>query len=80
MTPSSSGSAIFDLLGGKAAAQGDGRPITVAQMKGRSRSYALSAPARPGSSALSIGYNDRCDAIVAPRSSRTSAPAKSRRP
>jgi hypothetical protein len=53
------------LLGGNAVAQGDGRPITVAWMKGRSRSYALATSSRPGTSALSIGYNDRCDAIVA---------------
>ena len=34
-------------------------------MKGRSRSYALTNGNQPGKSALSIGYNDRCDAIVA---------------
>jgi hypothetical protein len=55
----------LDLLGGKLAALGDGRPIAVAWMKGRSRSYALSAGDQPRKSALSIGYNDRCDAIVA---------------
>jgi hypothetical protein len=56
----------LDLLGVKAAAQGDGRPIAVAWMKGRSRAYALAAADnRPGKSALSIGYNERCDAIVA---------------
>ena len=55
----------LDLLGGKAAAQGDGRSIAVAHMKGRSRSYVLTAQDQPGLSALSIGYNDRCDAIVA---------------
>ena len=55
----------LELLGGKVAAQGDGRPITVAWMKGRSRSYTLAAGNRRGRSALSIGYNDRCDAIVA---------------
>jgi hypothetical protein len=55
----------LELLGVKVAAQGDGRPISVAWMKGRSRSYALTAGDQPGRSALSIGYNDRCDAIVA---------------
>ncbi len=53
----------IELLGGTATAQGDGRPIAVAWMKGRSRSYALGG--RPDQSALSIGYNERCDAIVA---------------
>jgi hypothetical protein len=56
----------LELLGVKAAAQGDGHPIAVAYMKGRSRAYALAATDKgPGKSALSIGYNERCDAIVA---------------
>jgi hypothetical protein len=56
----------LDLLGVKTAAQGDGHPIAVAWMKGRSRAYALAAADnQPGKSALSIGYNERCDAIVA---------------
>jgi len=55
----------LDLIDGKVAAQGDGRPIVVAWMKGRSRSYTLADGNQHGKSALSIGYNDRCDAIVA---------------
>jgi hypothetical protein len=55
----------FDLVGGGVAAQGEGRPITVAWMKGRSRSYALTAKNRPGKTALSVAFNDRCDAVVA---------------
>jgi hypothetical protein len=55
--------ADLELLGGTFAALGDGRPIVVAWMKGRSRAYALDG--QPGQSVLSIGYNDRCDAIVA---------------
>ena len=55
----------LELLGGKVAALGDGRPIAVAWMKGRSRAYALADANPPGKFALSIGYNDRCDAIVA---------------
>jgi hypothetical protein len=34
-------------------------------MKGRSRPYSLANGNQPGKAALSIGYNDRCDAIVA---------------
>ena len=34
-------------------------------MKGRSRAYALTAHNRPGRSALSVVFNDRCDMIVA---------------
>jgi hypothetical protein len=56
----------LDLLGEKVSAQGDGHPISVAWMKGRSRPYALNADdERSGKSILSIGYNERCDAIVA---------------
>jgi len=55
----------FPLMGEGIANLGDGRPITVAWMKGRSRSYAVARPNRPGKSALSIAFNDRCDAIVA---------------
>ena len=55
----------LELLGGKVVALGDGRPIAVAWMKGRSRPYALTNGNQPGQSALSVGYNDRCDAIVA---------------
>ncbi len=54
----------YDLIGNKLAALGPGRPIAVAWMKGRSRAFMLSGqPA--GKSALSVGFNDRCDAIVA---------------
>lgn len=55
----------FDLLGGDVAALGDGHPISVAWMKGRSRSYAVAAKSRSKKSALSVAFNDRCDAIVA---------------
>jgi hypothetical protein len=54
----------LELLGVKATPLNDGRPITVAWMKGRSRAYAIENQ-EPRQSALSIGYNDRCDAIVA---------------
>ena len=56
----------FDLMGGgTATALGNGRPITVAWMKGRSRSYAISGAPQSGTSALSVAFNDRCDAVVA---------------
>ena len=55
----------FGLMGEKIANLGAGRPISVAWMKGRSRSYAVAKPVRAGKSALSIAFNDRCDAIVA---------------
>jgi len=55
----------FDLFGTQLTALGAGQPVTVAWMKGRSRAFSLVGPQRLGKSALSIGFNDRCDAIVA---------------
>ena len=55
----------FDLIGGQAAAQAPGHPIAVAWMKGRSRPFNAEAPMGAKVSAISIGFNDRCDAIVA---------------
>jgi hypothetical protein len=52
----------FDLLGNRLAAQGAGRAIAVAWMKGRSRSFTIGNTPQ---TALSIGFNDHCDAIVA---------------
>ncbi len=51
------------LIGDKAVALGAGRPIEVAWMKGRSRSYGVTDPAH--GRVLSIGFNDQCDVIVA---------------
>ena len=47
----------------KASALGPGRPIAVHGMKGRSRGYAVSAPA--AKSVLSLAFNNRCDVIDA---------------
>jgi hypothetical protein len=52
----------FRLMGDKLAAVAAGRPIDVAWMKGRSRAYLTSDRGR---SALTVAFNDRCDAIVA---------------
>jgi hypothetical protein len=51
------------LVGADTVALGAGRPIEVAWMKGRSRSYRVMDPAQ--GRVLSIGFNDRCDVIVA---------------
>jgi hypothetical protein len=53
-----------DLFGRPASPVAPGREITVAWMKGRSRPFQI-GDRRSGHSALSIGFNDRCDAIVA---------------
>ncbi len=55
----------FDLVGGEVSPFGAGRPISIGWMKGRSRAYALTAHNRPGRSAISLAFNDRCDMIVA---------------
>jgi len=54
----------LDLLGSRLTAQGAGRPVKIAWMNGRSRTFAIEGGAH-WSSVLSIGYNDRCDAVVA---------------
>jgi hypothetical protein len=54
----------FDLLDNRQSPIAAGREISVAWMKGRSRPFSLAAP-RAAKSALSIGFNDRCDAIIA---------------
>jgi len=55
----------FDLFGNKLSPLAPGREISVAWMKGRSRPFAIDGPRAAGPSALSVGFNDRCDAIVA---------------
>jgi hypothetical protein len=55
----------FRLMGEKPSVLGPGRPIRVAWMKGRSRSYSVADPYRPPQSALAVAFNDHCDAVVA---------------
>ena len=55
----------FDLVGGEVSPLGAGQPVAVAAMKGRSRSYALTARNAPGRAAISVVFNDRCDMVVA---------------
>jgi hypothetical protein len=54
----------FDLVGGEVSPLGAGRPIRIAWMNGRSRAYTLAARNRPGKSAISVVFNDRCDMIA----------------
>jgi hypothetical protein len=57
-----------DLFGSERSALGPGQRIAVHWMKGRSRSYAIGAPAGTSTSAksvLSLAYNNSCDVIVA---------------
>ena len=43
----------------------DGRPITVGWMNGRSRPYEVTMPYAAPRTALAIGFNDKCDVVVA---------------
>jgi hypothetical protein len=55
----------FDLFNNALSPLGGGREISVAWMKGRSRPYSITGAQPAPRSALSIGFNDSCDAIVA---------------
>ena len=65
----------FDLLGDQLTAQAPGQAITVAWMKGRSRAFSIGGPQRIAKSALSVGFNDRCDAIIATAVAALESPA-----
>ncbi len=55
----------FDLFGNRLTPISPGQPIAVAWMKGRSRAFLVGGAQPFGQSALSVGFNDRCDAIIA---------------
>jgi len=52
-----------DLIGQRFAPIGDGRPIAVAWMNGRSRAYTVEQ--RQPRTALALAFNDKCDVVVA---------------
>lgn len=54
-----------DLIGKKLAPLAPGQQIKIAWMKGRSRLFAFNDPERKTQSAISVGFNDRCDAMIA---------------
>src|SRR4051812_5337493 len=55
----------FELIGNQVVPQGVGRPISVAWMNGRSRAFGGATAMGAKVSVLSVGFNDKCDAIVA---------------
>jgi hypothetical protein len=57
--------ADFDLFRNDQKAAAPGRPIQVGWMKGRSRPYSFVGSFPRRKSALTIAFNDRCDAIIA---------------
>jgi hypothetical protein len=64
----------LDLFGNNFAPLGSGRPIAVSWMKGRSRPFTIGGAPQAYKSALSVGFNDRCDAIVATAAVGTDKP------
>jgi hypothetical protein len=65
----------FELLGNQLTAQAPGEAVTVGWMKGRARAFSLAGAPQLGKSALSVGFNDRCDAMVATAVARLDRPA-----
>jgi hypothetical protein len=55
----------LELLSDKFEGLRDGRPISVAWMKGRSRPYQVAVPHALPHTVLAIAFNDRCDVVVA---------------
>lgn len=55
----------YRLMGDKPSVVGQGHPIKVAWMDGRSRPYTVAQSGKPVQSALAIAFNDHCDAVVA---------------
>jgi len=52
-------------LVGEVSPLGQGRPIRIASMKGRSRAYAINARNPSGKTVISVVLNERCDMIAA---------------
>jgi hypothetical protein len=55
----------LELLSDKFEGLGDGRPISVGWMNGRSRPYHVTIPYASPRTALAIAFNDKCDVVVA---------------
>jgi hypothetical protein len=55
----------LELLSDKFEGLGEGRPIAVAWMHGRSRSYTVTIPYAAPRTVLAIAFNDKCDVVVA---------------
>ena len=54
-----------ELLGPDFIGIGDGRPVTVGWMEGRTRVFNVTGPYQPNASAIAIAFNDKCDVVVA---------------
>jgi hypothetical protein len=54
-----------ELIGPRFSGLGDGAPVTVGWMQGRSRAFTVTGPYQPTSAAAAIAFNDKCDVVVA---------------
>jgi len=55
----------LDLIGPQYSGLGEGAPVTVGWMKGRSRAFVVKGPYQPPAAAVAIAFNDKCDVAVA---------------
>jgi hypothetical protein len=55
----------FNLVGGELSPLGEGQQILIGRMNGRSRPFAINGRNRVARTAISVAFNDRCDAMVA---------------
>jgi hypothetical protein len=66
----------LELLSDEFEGLGEGRPIAVAWMTGRSRPYRVAIPHAAPRTALAIAFNDKCDVVVATVISEQAAAAE----
>jgi hypothetical protein len=66
----------LELFGDKFEGIGEGRPVAVAWMNGRSRPYNVPVPHAAPKTVLAIAFNDKCDVVVATVLSEQSAAAE----
>ena len=53
------------LMGPQFSGLGEGQPVTVGWMQGRSRGFIVTGPYQAPGSAAAIAFNDKCDVVVA---------------
>jgi hypothetical protein len=53
------------MIGPQFSALGDGQPVAVGWMQGRSRAFMVTGPYQPAGSAVAIAFSDKCDVVVA---------------
>jgi hypothetical protein len=54
-----------ELIGPTFVGIGEGKPVSIGWMKGRSRAFTVAGPYQPTAAAAAIAFNDKCDVVVA---------------